>query len=121
MSTPGERIRDMRLRLNLTLDDVAKYLGIGRQAVYKYEHGTVTNIPLDKIEQMAELFGTTPGYLSCWSDNPNTSVPLNLRLFGPQNQPDPDISAVVEMMQSMSKAQKQQAVELIRVISRSKE
>ena len=68
MSITGDRIRELRLRQKLTLDDVARYLGVGRQAIYKYEHGTVTNIPLENIEKMAVLFNTTPGYLSGWSE-----------------------------------------------------
>ena len=69
MSTPGERIREMRIKNKLTLDDVAKKLEVNRQAVYKYEHGVVTNIPLENLEKMAEMFGTTPGYLAGWSDD----------------------------------------------------
>ena len=69
MTTSAERIREMRLRQKLTLDDVAKYLDVNRQAIYKYEHGVVTNIPLDNLEKMAKLFGTTPGYLAGWSDD----------------------------------------------------
>ena len=69
MSKPGDRIRELRLRHRLTLDDVARTLGVGRQAVYKYEQGTVTNIPLDNLEKMAFLFGTTPGYLAGWTDD----------------------------------------------------
>ena len=68
MSTTGERIRELRQLHNMTLDDVARYLGVGRQAIYKYEQGTVTNIPLENLEKMALLFGTTPGYLAGWSD-----------------------------------------------------
>ena len=81
MSTTGERIRELRLRNNLTLDDVAKYLGVGRQAIYKYEHGTVTNIPLDNLEKMAELFGVTPGYLSGWSMSRPDSVPVQQEII----------------------------------------
>ena len=69
MSLTGERIRELRLSLGLTLDDVARHLGVGRQAIYKYEQGTVTNIPLENIEKMAALFGVTPGYLTGWKDN----------------------------------------------------
>ena len=69
MSTPGERIHQMRIRRKLTLDDVAKRLNVNRQAVYKYEHGIVTNIPLDNLEIMADLFGTTPEYLAGWTDD----------------------------------------------------
>ena len=68
MSTTGERIRELRKQKKLTLDDVARYLGVGRQAVYKYEHGTVTNIPLENIDKMATLFDVTPGYLAGWAD-----------------------------------------------------
>ena len=69
-NTTGERIRELRIKNHLTLDDVAKYLGVGRQAIYKYEQGTVTNIPLENLEKMATLFGTTPGYLAGWSETP---------------------------------------------------
>jgi len=69
MKTTGEKIRELRIRQSLTLEDVARYLGVGRQAVHKYEQGTVTNIPLENIEKMAALFGTTPGYLAGWSDS----------------------------------------------------
>lgn len=73
MSTTGERIKELRIKNGLTLEDVAKYVGIGRQAVHKYETGTVTNIPLDNLEKMAVLFGTTPAYLACWDDDSDTS------------------------------------------------
>ena len=77
MSTTGERIREMRIRRKLTLDDVAKKLKVNRQAVYKYEHGVVTNIPLENLEIMAEMFGTTPEYLAGWTDDkpPERIVP----------------------------------------------
>ena len=69
MSKSGDRIRQMRIKNNYTLEDVAKRLDVGRQAIYKYEQGTVTNIPLDKLQIMAVMFGTTPGYLAGWSDD----------------------------------------------------
>ena len=69
MSASGDRIRELRIKNHLTLDDVAKHLGVGRQAIYKYEQGTVTNIPLENLEKMASLFGTTPGYLAGWKED----------------------------------------------------
>lgn len=70
MSLSGDRIRELRQRQHLTLDDVARYIGVGRQAIYKYEQGTVTNIPLENLEKMATLFGTTPAYLAGWDEEP---------------------------------------------------
>ena len=109
MSTPGERIREMRMRNHLTLDDVAKHLNVNRQAVYKYEHGVVTNIPLDNLEKMAELFSTTPGYLAGWIED-NSSV---------DNQSlddDPQIRIVSGMMENLSEEQKNQIVAIVRAV-----
>ena len=77
MNKAGERIRHSRIINRLTQDDVAKYLGIGKQAVYKYETGAVTNIPLENLEKLAMLFRTTPAYLAGWSDSGAPSAPLS--------------------------------------------
>ena len=64
--TIGERIKLHREKANLTQDELAKQLNTTKQPVYKYENNVVTNIPSDKIEKMAELFGVNPGYLMGW-------------------------------------------------------
>ena len=67
--TLGERIRYEREKNHLSQEDVAKAISSTKQAVYKYENGIVTNIPIDKIEIMARLFGTTPCYLMGWKED----------------------------------------------------
>ncbi len=64
----GEKIKSLRLKKQLTQDDVAQITGTTKQAIYKYETGIVTNIPLDKIEKMADLFGVAPSYLMGWEE-----------------------------------------------------
>ena len=68
MSISGDRIKECRIKSDLTQEDVARQLGIGKQAIYKYETGSVTNIPLQNIYQMSKLFGVSPSYLAGWSD-----------------------------------------------------
>ena len=79
MGCAGDRIKKLRLQNHLTQNDVSSYLGIGKQAVYKYETGTVTNIPLENIEKMAKLFGTSPAYLAGWGDDPTEQLSDNER------------------------------------------
>lgn len=62
-----ERMRQRRKELGLTLEDVAKAVGTTRQTIQKYESGTVSNIPADKIEKIAAVLKTTPEYLMGWS------------------------------------------------------
>lgn len=109
MSTTGDRIRELRLRHNLTLDDVAKYLGVGRQAVYKYEHGAVTNIPLENIEKMAVLFHTTPSYLSGWSSE---EPPENPSVDSFQTNEARIISGGID---KMPKERREQALKILQV------
>jgi transcriptional regulator with XRE-family HTH domain len=69
----GYLLKEERLRNNLSQDDVARAIGSTKQAIYKYENEIVTNIPLDKIEIMARLFGVTPAYLMGWSEEKENS------------------------------------------------
>lgn len=67
--TLGERIHKLRKEKKMTLDELGAAIGTNRQAVYKYEKGIVTNIPLDRLSAIARALGTTPAYLTGWSEN----------------------------------------------------
>ena len=47
---------------------------VTQQAVYKYETGIVTNIPLDKLESIDACLGVAPGYLAGWQGSPAGDV-----------------------------------------------
>lgn len=70
--TVGNRIKAVRLSHNMSQEDVAKFLGTTKQAIYKYENDVVTNIPLDKIDKLAFLFDISPAYLMGWEETPST-------------------------------------------------
>ena len=64
--TMGERIKYLRLKNKLTQTDIADYIGTNKQAVFKYENGIIKNIPLDRIEKIAEILPVSPTYLVGW-------------------------------------------------------
>lgn len=66
--TQGERIRMLREEKHMTLEEVAKQIGVSRATVYKYETGAIENIPNEKVEAMAKLFGVSEAFLKGWSD-----------------------------------------------------
>lgn len=68
--TKGERLRYLRENKGLTLDEVGKFIGKGRQNIYKYEHNIITNIPSDIVSKLAELYGSTPSFIMGWSKYP---------------------------------------------------
>ena len=67
MGITGDRIRQCRLSCHLTQDDVAAFLGVAKQTVFKYETGIITNLSLGTIERLATLFHVSPEYLAGWT------------------------------------------------------
>lgn len=65
--TIGEKITFLRKQKNMSLEDLAKTVGVKKQTIFKYENGTVTNIPSDKIERIAKALDTTPQSLMGWT------------------------------------------------------
>lgn len=66
--TVGDRIRKVRLEQDVTQQELADYIGVSKQAVYKYENNIVTNIPTDKIDAIARRLKVSPAYLMGWEE-----------------------------------------------------
>lgn len=64
----ANKIKELRKKNRLTLDDVAEALGTSKQTIHRYENGIITNIPHEKIEKIAEILGSSPSELMGWSD-----------------------------------------------------
>jgi transcriptional regulator with XRE-family HTH domain len=71
----GERIKFLRMKKELLQEDLAKAIHSTKQAIYKYENGIVTNIPMDKIEMMAKVLDVSPAYLMGWEEDENNKSP----------------------------------------------
>lgn len=70
-----ENLKNKRLELNLTLDDVSKLLSISKPTLQRYESGVISNIPSDKIEKLASILETTPAALMGWEPNETNVKP----------------------------------------------
>ena len=70
----NRRIRERRLALNLTQEDLAHRLGMQKSAIAKYESGRVENIKRSVVAKMAEILECSPAYLMGWDDG-DTQIP----------------------------------------------
>lgn len=61
-----ENIKSKRIECKMTLEDLAKSVGVSRQTIQRYESGVIGNIPSDKIELIARALDTSPAYLMGW-------------------------------------------------------
>lgn len=76
----GDIIRRERIKCGLSQEELAKSIGSTKQAIYKYESGIVSNIPMDKVEIIASRLGVTPSYLTGWEDEDEEN-PHELKLI----------------------------------------
>lgn len=74
----GERIHMLRKENNMTLEDVATQIGVGRPTILKYESGAIANIPTERIHQLANLFKVSRPFLMGWTDERNVNPSENL-------------------------------------------
>lgn len=65
--TIGERIKEIRNKLDMSQVDFATKINVSKQTLYKYENNLITNIPSDKIEAVAKLGHVSPAYLMGWN------------------------------------------------------
>lgn len=64
----NENLKQERILKGLTLEELAKKVGTTKQTIARYENGDIANIPYEKIEAIAKVFGCTPGYLMGWEE-----------------------------------------------------
>lgn len=64
--TIGQRIREQRKNLNMSVDELAKRLGKNRATIYRYEKGEIENLPLDVLEPIAKALETSPAWIMGW-------------------------------------------------------
>ena len=63
----SDKIKELRISQNLTLEQVGDVVGFGKSTVRKWETGMIANMRRDKIALLAQALHTTPEYLMGWS------------------------------------------------------
>ena len=61
-----DKIKARRLELGMTLDDVARLVGVSNPTISRWESGAIVNQRRDKIELLAKALQLSPGELMGW-------------------------------------------------------
>lgn len=69
----GQRIRFLRERKKLTLEDVGSQLNVNKATVQRYESGNI-DIKRTVAIRLAEVLDTTPAYIMGWTDSPQIPI-----------------------------------------------
>ena len=65
----SHEIKKRRKALGLTLEELAERIGTSKQTIHRYENGTISNIPPEKVEALALALETTPSALMGWDSD----------------------------------------------------
>jgi len=80
--TVGERIKQRRLAIGMSADDLGASIGKSRATIYRYESGDIENVPTTIIRKMADALQTTVEYLMGWQGITSTALSADLRSLG---------------------------------------
>ena len=81
--TTGERLRFLRLRNNLTQEELGNKIGVKKQTLEKYEKGLIKNIPEDKRKQIVQILGVSEPYFLGLTEIDDENL---VRLWGSLNE-----------------------------------
>lgn len=70
----GKILKQRRLELKLTLEDVGNAVGVGKSTVKKWEDGYIANMKRDKIASLASILQISPSVIMGWNDENGTFV-----------------------------------------------
>lgn len=71
----GDKIRKLREEKGLSQEELAQKMGYkSKTSIHKIEQG-ITDLPLSKVSEFANILNTTSSYLMGWEDEPNMIQP----------------------------------------------
>lgn len=70
----GLRISSAREIRGLTLDDIAREVGVAKSTIQRYEKGTITKIKLPVLQSIASALNVNPNWLIGNTDDPDAGA-----------------------------------------------
>lgn len=88
----GERIKQARLALGYSAEQVAAFLHVSPATIYRYENGDISKLPSKFIKPLAEYLCISPAYLMGWVSDPSP------RTDDTSSSPDPISDAELRLI-----------------------
>lgn len=73
-----EWLKNRRLELGLTLEEVGDIVGVGKSTVRKWENGMIENMKRDKIALYAKALRVSPLFIMGMPDESSKVLPINV-------------------------------------------
>ena len=103
----GDRIKQARLALGYSAEQVAAFLDVSPATVYRYENGDISKLPSKFIQPLAEFLCVTPAWLMGWTEDsapaqePPRTVEARSLAKGIDTMPKEQREAILNMMMGL--------------------
>lgn len=64
-----KRMKSRREELNMSYQTLSEKVGISKSTLQRYETGYIKNMPVDKLEEIADALNVSPAYLMGWENH----------------------------------------------------
>lgn len=78
MSAISAKILSLVLAKNISYGELSERTGIPKSALQRYATGQTEKIPIDRLQSIANVLGTTAQFLMGWTDDPSEKLPNNM-------------------------------------------
>lgn len=78
----GDRIKELRLRNEMTQEELGEKVGVKRAAVNKWESGMTVNLKRTTIKALSEIFDVAPSYLMGIKEDEEYQSSVNIPVYG---------------------------------------
>lgn len=69
-----KRMKNRREELNMSYQTLSEKVGISKSTLQRYETGYIKNMPVDKLEEIANALCVSPAYLMGWDEEKPTTL-----------------------------------------------
>lgn len=114
-----DRIKERRLKLDMSYQDLSDATGISKSTLQRYETGYIKKVPINQIEILAKALHTTPSYLMGWDDNmmsrENTSYYINpeTAALAQQIHDDPNLRILMDASRKLAPEDVQFVIDMV--------
>ena len=114
------RIKNRRIELGMSYQDLAEKTGMSKSTLQRYETGAIRSIPLDKLEDLARALKLDPAFLMGWDneDEPTYYLDPEAAQLAQELYERPEMRVLFDASRNASKEDIEQVADLLNKLSK---
>ena len=109
-----KRIKERRLALGLSYQDIADATGLSKSTIQRYETGSIRKVPINQIEDLARALHTTPSYLMGWEESPGYYTDLETAALAQELKNRPEFHVMFDSTKDLDPESIKKIVDFIK-------